>query len=78
LRTNLSKSGKKINVNPASFRKDASPSKMQCNLTKENNSEHFLSSVLTNASLGSVLEAELGIRLKPDSPLTSQYLITAE
>jgi len=51
---------------------------MQCNLTKENNSEHFLSSVLTNASLGSVLEAELGIRLKPDSPLTSQYLITAE
>lgn len=51
---------------------------MQCNLTKENNSEHFLSYVPSDYRLGSVLEAALGIPLKPDSPLTSQYLITAE
>lgn len=34
--------------------------------------------MLSDSSLGSVLEAALGIHLKPDSPLTSQYLITAD
>lgn len=74
----MSKSDNKLNENPTSLRKDPSPNKMQCNFTTENNSEHFLPLMLTDTRLGSALETELGIHLKPGSSLTSRYLITAE